>query len=122
MTSRDIRVYESRVFISISLSSRIFAPQWSKRSLLFFMASLAVARVYQQSFETHPNTTLAFTGAAFNALGDVVAQSYQSLVRNYLTLAPRLTICSLENATNSMDTTLQELCVSFALVLSSVRS
>ncbi|KIK71283.1 hypothetical protein GYMLUDRAFT_33425 [Collybiopsis luxurians FD-317 M1] len=42
------------------------------------MATVAVARAYQQSFETAPNTTLAFTGGCFNALGDFVAQSYQN--------------------------------------------
>ncbi|KAI0936070.1 hypothetical protein AcV5_004304 [Taiwanofungus camphoratus] len=35
---------------------------------------IALARVYQQSFETHPYGTLAVTNGAFNALGDIVAQ------------------------------------------------
>ncbi|KAI0639179.1 hypothetical protein C8Q77DRAFT_1046186 [Trametes polyzona] len=41
------------------------------------MANVALARVYQQSFESHPYTTLAFTNGALNALGDVVAQITQ---------------------------------------------
>jgi len=44
------------------------------------MATIAVARVYQQSFQTHPNSTLAVTGGTFNALGDFVAQTYQNTV------------------------------------------
>ena len=45
------------------------------------MTSIALARVYQQSFETHPYTTLACTNGALNALGDIVAQFSQNLVR-----------------------------------------
>ncbi|KAF5368417.1 hypothetical protein D9758_002358 [Tetrapyrgos nigripes] len=37
----------------------------------------AVARAYQHSFEVRPNTTLAITGGSLNALGDIVAQTYQ---------------------------------------------
>ncbi|KAI0374398.1 hypothetical protein BV20DRAFT_935863 [Pilatotrama ljubarskyi] len=44
------------------------------------MANVALARVYQQSFESHPYTTLAFTNGALNALGDAVAQVTQRLV------------------------------------------
>ena len=44
------------------------------------MANVALARVYQQSFESHPYTTLAFTNGALNALGDVVAQFTQRVV------------------------------------------
>ncbi|KAI0768511.1 hypothetical protein BD413DRAFT_126857 [Trametes elegans] len=44
------------------------------------MANVALARVYQQSFESHPYTTLAFTNGALNALGDVVAQLTQRVV------------------------------------------
>ena len=44
------------------------------------MANVALARVYQQSFEAHPYYTLAFTNAALNALGDAVAQLTQRLV------------------------------------------
>ncbi|KAJ2971782.1 hypothetical protein NUW54_g12419 [Trametes sanguinea] len=44
------------------------------------MANVALARVYQQSFESHPYTTLAFTNGALNALGDVVAQFTQKVV------------------------------------------
>ncbi|KAF8922299.1 hypothetical protein CPB85DRAFT_1209269 [Mucidula mucida] len=42
------------------------------------MATITVARVYQQSFQAHPNTTLAFTGGTLNALGDLVAQRTQN--------------------------------------------
>jgi protein Mpv17 len=45
------------------------------------MSSVALARVYQQSFESHPHYTLAVTNGTLNALGDVVAQSVQILVR-----------------------------------------
>lgn len=45
------------------------------------MSSIALARVYQQSFEAHPYYTLAFTNGALNALGDVVAQVTQRAVR-----------------------------------------
>ncbi|KZT74839.1 hypothetical protein DAEQUDRAFT_742290 [Daedalea quercina L-15889] len=38
------------------------------------MTSVAVARAYQQSFETHPYGTVAITNGALNALGDMVAQ------------------------------------------------
>lgn len=41
------------------------------------MLSIALARAYQQSFESHPNGTLAIAGGALNALGDVVAQMVQ---------------------------------------------
>ncbi|KAL0950874.1 hypothetical protein HGRIS_007633 [Hohenbuehelia grisea] len=42
------------------------------------MASLTLVRAYQHSFETRPNATLAVTGGVFNALGDIVAQTYQN--------------------------------------------
>lgn len=45
------------------------------------MASLVLARAYQQSFDSHPYPTLAFTNGALNALGDFVAQSTQIIVR-----------------------------------------
>lgn len=45
------------------------------------MAAIALAaRAYQQSFQTHPNTTLALTGGSLNALGDGVAQATQRMV------------------------------------------
>lgn len=44
------------------------------------MSSVALARVYQRSFESHPHYTLAVTNGTLNALGDVVAQSVQLLV------------------------------------------
>lgn len=45
------------------------------------MASIALARVYQQSFAAHPYFTLAVINGALNALGDTVAQVTQNLVR-----------------------------------------
>lgn len=47
------------------------------------MSSVALARIYQQSFESHPHYTLAVTNGTLNALGDVVAQSVQLLVRPF---------------------------------------
>lgn len=44
------------------------------------MSSVALARIYQRSFESHPHYTLAVTGGTLNALGDAVAQSVQLLV------------------------------------------
>jgi len=42
------------------------------------MASLSiVSRFYQQSFETHPYRTLAFTNGVLNGVGDAVAQVSQ---------------------------------------------
>ncbi|RPD81770.1 hypothetical protein L226DRAFT_451219 [Lentinus tigrinus ALCF2SS1-7] len=45
------------------------------------MANVALARVYQQSFESYPYTTLALTNGALSALGDAVAQCTQRFVR-----------------------------------------
>ncbi|KAF8971559.1 hypothetical protein BDZ97DRAFT_1914023 [Flammula alnicola] len=42
------------------------------------MAALTIARAYQHSFDTHPNSTLAVTGGCLNALGDAVAQVVQN--------------------------------------------
>ncbi|KAF8168320.1 hypothetical protein B0H34DRAFT_685082 [Crassisporium funariophilum] len=42
------------------------------------MAALTLARAYQHSFDSHPNSTLAITGGCLNALGDVVAQVTQN--------------------------------------------
>ena len=61
------------------------------------MASIALARVYQQSFETHPYTTLALTNGALNALGDVVAQVTQNLVRIPLSPLLEIFVCSLDD-------------------------
>ena len=44
-------------------------------------AALTIARAYQHSFETHPNTTLAIIGGCLNSLADVVAQVSQNTVR-----------------------------------------
>ena len=44
------------------------------------MAALTLARAYQHSFDSHPNTTLAITGGSLNALGDIVAQITQNAV------------------------------------------
>ncbi|EPQ60936.1 hypothetical protein GLOTRDRAFT_68985 [Gloeophyllum trabeum ATCC 11539] len=41
------------------------------------MTSIALARAYQQSFDTHPYGTLAVTNGALNAFGDFVAQIAQ---------------------------------------------
>jgi len=43
---------------------------------------VAFARIYQQSFESHPHYTLAVTNGTLNALGDVVAQSVQLLTHS----------------------------------------
>ncbi|EDR15444.1 uncharacterized protein LACBIDRAFT_227871 [Laccaria bicolor S238N-H82] len=45
------------------------------------MAALTIARAYQHSFDTHPNSTLAITGGCLNALGDFVAQISQKALR-----------------------------------------
>lgn len=45
--------------------------------------SLVFARAYQQSFDSHPYSTLAFTNGALNAVGDFVAQTAQILVRSF---------------------------------------
>ncbi|EEB91189.1 hypothetical protein MPER_10490, partial [Moniliophthora perniciosa FA553] len=42
------------------------------------MSTLAVARVYTDSFNKSPKATLAIVAGGFNALGDFVAQSYQN--------------------------------------------
>ncbi|KAF9535557.1 hypothetical protein CPB83DRAFT_779622 [Crepidotus variabilis] len=44
------------------------------------MAALTLARAYQNSFDTHPNSTLAVTGACLTAFGDVVAQFTQNTI------------------------------------------
>jgi len=44
------------------------------------MATLTLARAYQHSFDSHPNSTLAITGGVLNALGDVVAQISQNTI------------------------------------------
>ncbi|TFK57443.1 hypothetical protein OE88DRAFT_1651159 [Heliocybe sulcata] len=41
------------------------------------MTSIALARAYQQSFDTHPYATLSVTNGALNAFGDFVAQIAQ---------------------------------------------
>ena len=45
------------------------------------MSSIALARVYRRSFESYPHVTLAVAGGALTALGDVVAQLSQQIVR-----------------------------------------
>lgn len=45
------------------------------------MTTLSIARVYQYSFDSHPNITLAITGACLNSLGDVVAQFTEKISR-----------------------------------------
>jgi hypothetical protein len=44
------------------------------------MSSIALARVYQQSFEAHPHTTAAITNGALGAFSDIVAQITQRVV------------------------------------------
>jgi len=46
-------------------------------SLLLKTFPAVLARAYQQSFESHPYFTLAFTNATLNAIGDIVAQTVQ---------------------------------------------
>ena len=53
------------------------------------MASIPIIRFYQQSFETHPYRTLAFTNGALNGLGDAVAQLSQHVVSLSSFLVPR---------------------------------
>ncbi|KAI0824119.1 hypothetical protein BC628DRAFT_1323069 [Trametes gibbosa] len=53
------------------------------------MANVALARVYQQSFESHPYYTVALTNGALNALGDVVAQFTQKVVEQQQDSHPR---------------------------------
>lgn len=53
--------------------------------------SIALARVYQQSFETHPYTTLALTNGAFGAFSDVIAQVTQRVVRPLCSYVPAYT-------------------------------
>lgn len=67
-----------------SFSALSLLETTARSSLSFLssaMANIALARAYQQSFETHPYTTLAFTNGALNAFGDVVAQFTQKFVR-----------------------------------------
>ena len=45
------------------------------------MTSVTIARTYQRFFYTHPNRTLALTGGVLNAVGDIVAQISQNVVR-----------------------------------------
>jgi protein Mpv17 len=45
------------------------------------MSSIALARVYRRSFESYPHVTLGVAGGALTALGDVVAQLSQQVVR-----------------------------------------
>ncbi|KAE9410806.1 hypothetical protein BT96DRAFT_983493 [Gymnopus androsaceus JB14] len=69
------------------------------------MASIA-ARAYSQSFQSRPNTTLAFTGGSFNALGDFVAQTYQNTYgKQEHTGSPRYDV----------DRTLRFFCFGFAI-------
>lgn len=52
------------------------------------MASIALARVYQQSFDARPWSTLALTNGALSAFSDVVAQVTQRVVRSVDLHAP----------------------------------
>lgn len=53
------------------------------------MSSLALARVYQKSFSSHPYGTLAVTNGCLNALGDIVAQAAQNVVSLLFYLIPQ---------------------------------
>lgn len=55
------------------------------------MSSIALARAYRRSFESYPHTTLAIAGGALTALGDVVAQFSQQIVRFYRVVHIRVT-------------------------------
>jgi protein Mpv17 len=44
------------------------------------MASVALARAYQHSFDSHPYATLAFTNGTLTAIGDAVAQSAEKII------------------------------------------
>jgi len=46
------------------------------------MTSIALARVYQQSFDTHPYTTLALTNGVMGAFSDVIAQVTQRVIQD----------------------------------------
>ena len=50
------------------------------------MTTLAMTRVYRQSFEAHPHITLAVTGGLFSALGDLAAQMVVRYIRVFLIL------------------------------------
>ena len=45
------------------------------------MSGIALARFYDRSFGSYPHFTLAVAGGALTALGDVVAQLSQQIVR-----------------------------------------
>jgi len=45
------------------------------------MSTITLARVYQRSFEAYPHVTLAVAGGTLTALGDVVAQLSQQIVK-----------------------------------------
>ncbi|KAF9073764.1 hypothetical protein BDP27DRAFT_1215198 [Rhodocollybia butyracea] len=70
------------------------------------MANLAVARAYQKSFHSRPNTTLAVTGGSLNALGDFIAQSYQNIYGKQDHSGP---------ARYDIDRTLRFFCFGFAI-------
>lgn len=57
------------------------------------MATLTITRTYQYLFHTHPNCTLALTGGILNALGDVIAQTSQNVVRSYVSVSILLSLC-----------------------------
>lgn len=62
------------------------------------MTTVALAaRAYQQSFDTRPYTTLAFTNGTLSALGDAVAQAAQLLVSVHYTYQAHSTILIFNN-------------------------
>lgn len=72
------------------------------------MSSVALARIYQQSFESRPYYTLAVTNGTLNALGDVVAQSVQLLVRPLALIPSHLRLTFSIFQTNSQQNEYQQ--------------
>ncbi|KDQ54727.1 hypothetical protein JAAARDRAFT_181270 [Jaapia argillacea MUCL 33604] len=70
---------------------------------------IALARVYQQSFDSHPYGTLAVTNGALNALGDFVAQIAQR------TIGPIETIESRRRQPYDIARTLRFFCLGFGM-------
>jgi len=61
----------------IYLISHLVLPFFSTLT----MSGITLARFYRRSFEAYPHCTLAIAGSALTALGDVVAQLSQQIVR-----------------------------------------
>lgn len=67
------------------------------------MSTVALARVYQQSFNTRPNITLALTGGCLNALGDIVAQVAQNAVSYFNVTDPSLDLDTLTDGPSTRE-------------------